>query len=125
MVMMNTNGENYTLVNGTGVPAGFSALYVGGDGMDEVINTGVNAFSVWVLADDAEFEILAPAFDESLSYVDPANGTKVLVHASTTGANRGKIVPAGTVGASTAPVARLLKVVSPSKIIVGGLRGTV
>jgi hypothetical protein len=121
MAMMRTSGENYSLLNGTGVPAGLSGLYVGGDGVDEVRDVGINVFAVWVLADDAEFEILAPAFDTSVSWVDPGNGTDVLVHAHTAGANRGKLVPAGTVGASGAPVARLIKVSSASKIIIGGL----
>lgn len=124
MVAMRTSGENYTLINGTGRPAGLFGLYIGGDGIDEVADQGINALAVWVLADDAEFEILAPAFDTTLAWTDPGDGTDVLIHASTTGANRGKLVPAGTVGASAAPVARLLKVVSASKIIVGGLRGT-
>lgn len=121
MVMMKTSGENVTLLNGVGSPLGLSALYIGGDGIDEVADSGVNATAVWVLGTDAEFEILAPAFDPTLSYVENANGTDTYLHASTTGANRGKLVPAGTVGASAAPVVRLLKVVSPNKIIVGGL----
>lgn len=121
MVAMRTSGENYTLINATGVPAGLIGLYVGGDGIDEVEEQGVNAFAVWTLADDAEFEVLSPAFDTTASWVDPGNGTDLLIHAQTAGANRGKLVPAGTVGASTAPVARLIKVVSATKIIVGGL----
>jgi hypothetical protein len=121
MVAMRTSGENYTLINATGVPAGLIGLYVGGDGIDEVEEQGVNAFAVWTLADDAEFEVLSPAFDTTASWADPGNGTDLLIHAQTAGANRGKLVPAGTVGASTAPVARLIKVVSATKIIVGGL----
>lgn len=126
MVCSRTSGENYTLLGAAPMtPAGLSALYVGGDGIDEVEEAGINVFAVWVLGPDAEFEILAPAFDTEESWVDPGNGTDVLVHGQTTGANRGKLVPAGTTGASVLPVARLLKVVSPTKIIVGGLRGTV
>lgn len=121
MVFMKTSGENYTLINGTGVPAGLGGLYVGGDGIDEVADQGINAFAVWVLGPDAEFEILAPAFDTTQSWVDPGTGVDTLVYAQTAGANRGKLVPAGTVGASAVPVARLMKVVSASKIIVGGL----
>lgn len=123
MCMMKTSGENYTLLNGTGVPAGLCGLYIGGDGIDEVADQGVNALAVWVLGPDAEFEVIAPAFDASLSWTDPGNGTELMVHASTTGANRGKLVPAGAANASTAPVARLIKVVSASKIIIGGLAG--
>lgn len=124
MAMMRTSGENYTLLNGVGTPSGLCGLYIGGDGIDEVLDQGINALAVWVLDSDAEFEILAPAFDTTLSWVDPGTGVSTLVYASTTGANRGKLVPAGTAGASAAPVGRLLKVVSPTKIILGGLRGT-
>ncbi len=63
MVFMKTAGENVSLINPTGVPYGLGALYVGGDGIDEVLDAGINAFAVWVLGPDAEFEIiLAPAF---------------------------------------------------------------
>jgi hypothetical protein len=122
MVFMRTSGENVSLINGTGVPYGLGALYVGGDGIDEPLDSGINAFAVWVLGPDAEVEILAPAFDTAAAWVDPGDGTEALVYAGTTGANRGLLVPAGTAGASAAPVARLLKVNSATKITVGGLR---
>jgi hypothetical protein len=124
MVFMKTSGQNYTLIDGTGVPAGLGALYVGGDGIDEVLDSGINAFAVWVLDPDAEFEILAPAFDSGATWTDPGDGTELKVYAQTTGANRGKLVPAGTAGASSEAVARLIQVVSATKIIIGGLRGT-
>lgn len=125
MVAMQTAGDNHTLIDGTGFPAGFFGLFIGGDGIDEVLETGINALAVWVLGPDAEAEILAPAFDADLTWTDPSNGTDLLVHAQTTGATRGKLVPSGTSGASTRPVARLIKVNSASKITIGGLRGTV
>lgn len=122
MAMMRTEGENYTLIDATGVPAGLCGLYIGGDGIDEVEDQGVNALAVWVLGPDAEFEILAPAFDDALAtWIDPADGTELLIHAYESGANRGKLCPAGTALASADPVARLMKVVSDTKIIVGGL----
>lgn len=122
MCMMKTQGDLVTLVNATGTPYGLAGLYVGGDTIDEVLDQGVNAYAVWVLGPDSEFEVLAPAFDDALSWVDPGDGTYVRVHAQTAGANRGKLVPAGTAGASTRPIARLLKVDGPSKIIIGGLQ---
>jgi hypothetical protein len=125
MAMMKTVGENVSLLDGTGVPYGLCANYIGGDGIDEITEQGVNAMAVWTLDPSAEFEILAPAFDSTLTWVEPTNGTISLVYASTTGANRGKLVPAGASGASTRPVARLIKVVSSTKIVVGGLQGTV
>lgn len=127
MVAMRTSGENYTLINATGRPAGLIGLYVGGDGIDEVEEQGINAFAVWTLADDAEFEVLAPAFVTSVAWTDPGDGTDLMIHAVTSGTERGKLVPAGTAvaggigGVSTDPVARLVKVVSDNKIIVGGL----
>lgn len=121
MVAMKTTGDNYTLVDGTGDPAGFFGLYIGGDGIDELLQQGVNALAVWVLAPDAEAEILAPAFDTDETWAEAGDGTATLVHVSTTGANRGKLVPAGAAGASAKPVARLVRVVSAGKIIVGGL----
>lgn len=122
MCMMKTAGENVTLINGTGVPYGLSGLYVGGDGIDEPLDVGINAFAVWVLGPDAEFEILAPAFDDALTWTDSGDGTENLVYVQTTGATRGKLVVSGTSGASTAPIARLLKVNSATKITIGGLR---
>ena len=123
MVMMRgTASDTVTLGDGTGVGVGLSALYVGGDSVDEPKEVGINAFAVWILGPDAEFEILAPAFDSSLgTWVLPTNGTELLVHYQTTGANRGKLVPAGTPNASAKPVARLVKVNSSTKITIAGL----
>jgi hypothetical protein len=100
---------------------GLGALYVGGDGVDELLYAGINAFAVWVMSADAEFEILAPAFDATQTWTDPADGSgSALVGVSVAGANQGMLVP--FVAASTsAPVARLLKVNSSSKITIGGL----
>lgn len=122
MGLARTSGENVTLVGPSMIPYGLSALYVGGDGIDEPLDSGINAMAVWVLTPDAEFEVLAPAFDTTLSWVDPGDGTEVLVHVQTTGASRGKLVPAGTANASSQPVARLLKVNSATKITIGGVR---
>ena len=140
MVAMRTSGSLYTLLNGTGAPAGLFGLYVGGEGIDEVADAGVNATAVWTLDPDAEFEVMAPAFDASLSWVDPNNGTDTLVYGRTANASpaglnglggalgttglRGQLVPAGTAGASAQPVARLLGVNSATSIVIGGLRGS-
>jgi hypothetical protein len=122
MGLARTSGDQVTLVGASMVPYGFASQYIGGDGIDELLDQGVNATAVWVLAPDAEAEILAPAFDTTLTWTDPGDGTEALVYVQTTGATRGKLVPAGTSGASAQPIARLLKVNSASKITVGGLR---
>jgi hypothetical protein len=116
---------------------GLGALYVGGDGVDELLYAGINAFAVWVLAPDAEFEILAPAFDPTQTWTDPpatgsganpgaaligvalqsgANGTGLLA-----GTLQGQLVPWVSSTSVSAPIARLLKVNSTTKITIGGL----
>jgi hypothetical protein len=128
MGMKKTLGDNVTLVDATGSPYGLAALYVGGDGIDEILDQGVNAFAVWRLEPDAEFEIDAPAFDSTQTWTDPGDGTHTLVHVNTGAAadtKRGKLTPAGTTHASTSPIARLIKVNSATTITIGGLQGTV
>lgn len=125
MVCMKTKGDNVTLINATGAPYGLFGEFIGGDGIDEPMERGVNATAAWVFEAGAESEILSPAFDTGASWVDPGDGTIVLLHAIVDGANRGKLAPAGTVGRGTLsadPVCRLHKVDSASKIIVAGLR---
>lgn len=127
MALMKTQGDNVTLISTVGVTYGLSAFYMGGDGIDEITEQGVNAAAVWVLSTDAEFEILDPAFDSTVSWTDPSDGTVQLVTAYTAGAKRGKLVPVGTASAGgntvgTVAIARLLKVNSATKITIGGLQ---
>lgn len=103
---------------------GLGALYLGGDGIDELLYAGINTFAVWVLGPDAEFEILAPAFDATATWTDPADGSgAALVGVSQGGSNQGMLVPwaTGQTPKISAPVARLLKVNSATKITIGGL----
>lgn len=131
MVATKTSGELVTLIGdgsaavGDQLPFGLFGLYIGGDGIDEVADQGVNSVAVWVLERDAQFEVLAPAFLDTVTWTDPGSGGELLIHAAVDGANQGKLIPAGTAGEgtlSTEPVARLIKVVSDSKLIIGGLR---
>lgn len=125
MVMQRSAGGTVTLLNATGVPMGLSGFLLAPQlGIDEITEQGINAVAVWVLSPDAEAEILAPAFDAAASWVVPSDGTVALVHAYTTGAKRGQLCPTGATGASVKPVARLIKIISTQKIIVGGLYGT-
>lgn len=125
MVMTKGVGDQVTLIGkGSGtsdVPYGFSALYVGGDGIDEPLDAGINAFAVWVMAPDAEAEILAPAFDDTLSWTETA-GVETLIYPYVSGANQGKLAFGTGTGIGTVPIARLIKVNSASKITIGGLR---
>lgn len=101
---------------------GFGALYVGGDGIDELLYAGINTFACWVLTPDAEFEILAPAFDATATWTDPSDGSGTeLVGVSLSGANQGMLVPWSSSTSVSAPCARLLKVNSSTKLTIGGL----
>lgn len=123
MCLMKTVGENVTLVDGTGDPYGLAAFFMAPVlGIDEITEQGINAVAVWKLGPDAEFEILAPAFDSTATWTEPTNGTTLLVHAVTTGSKRGQLCPAGATNASTKPIARLIKINSSTKITVGGLQ---
>jgi hypothetical protein len=124
MALMKTAGENVTLLNTVGIPYGLSAFYLAPVfGIDEITEQGINACAVWTLESDAEFQILAPAFDTTVSWTDPGDGTIVLVSAYTSGAKRGQLCPAGTSGACSTPIARLISVDSPTQITIGGLAG--
>jgi hypothetical protein len=122
MVMMKTVGESVSLIDGTGKPMGLAAFYMAPVyGIDEITEQGVNAAAVWVLDPDAEFEVLDPAFDSTLSWVEPTDGTTLLIGAYTSGAKRGRLCPMGTSGATAKAVAKLIKVNSATKITVGGI----
>lgn len=128
MVVTKTAGNNYTLIGSAThspasaqQPAGFIAQFVGGNGVDELLEAGINAIGVWQLGPDAEFEVLAPAFDPTQNWAEAADGTDTLIYASVSGANQGQLVPSGGTNAGTVPVARLIQVESPSSIIIGGL----
>lgn len=129
MAMMKTVGECVAPLNADGTPYGLSANYEGGDGIFEVSDQGINTCAVWILSEQAEFEISAPAFDPTVPWVEPVDGSIALVYAYTAGPKRGVLCPGGLTGlatgttVSTKPVARLMKVNGPQKITVGGLQG--
>jgi hypothetical protein len=110
---------------------GLGALYVGGDGIDELLYAGINAFAVWVMGPDAEFEILAPAFDPTSTWTDPTDGggSALIGVATQTGVGtglqagtlQGQLVPWQSSTSISAPMAKLLKVNSSTKITIGGL----
>src|SRR6516225_678227 len=125
------NGSSYLVATQTLPIYGLGALYVGGDGIDELLYAGINAFAVWVLTPDAEFEILAPAFDPTATWADPTDGSgaSLIGVACQTGTDtgltaaslQGQLVPWSSSTSISAPVARLLKVNSSTKITIGGL----
>lgn len=130
MALMKTAGENVTLLGSGGTPVGLSAFYCAPVfGIDEITEQGVNACAYWHMGSDAEFQILAPAFDTAVSWTDPGNGTLQLVTAYTAGPKRGMLCPVGTSDSTNQPssiaIGRLLEVNSATQITIGGLTGTV
>lgn len=114
MVMTKTSGEQFTLFTGAAntVPFGLSALFVAPSiGIDESLQGG-NLFTVWTGGPDAVFEVLAPAFDTTASWVNGATDVPIY---STAG---GKITNVAGTGALAAKLGRLINVVSATKIVV-------
>lgn len=98
-------------------PFGLSAFFVAPVlGVDEVADTGQNLFTVWVGNADAEFEILAPAFDASGDWSLPTNGSVKLL----TGNAQAKLTPTGATAANA--IAELIDVIGTDKIVVRPVR---
>jgi hypothetical protein len=131
MAMAKTIGSAVTLVGdgttGPKTPYGLAAFMEGVPNVENEISNqgGVNACGVWVLSPDAEFQVLAPAFDTAATWADAGTGAPALVYAYLTTAKRGQLCPvgAGTPGTTITdkPVARLLQINSTSMITIGGL----
>jgi len=120
--VMALNGpQQVTLIGSDVQPFGLCAHYIGGDGIDELLDQGINQMAVWVLGGpDAQFEVLSPAFDTSLTY---AVGD--LLYGSNSGATRGKLANSTSSTEGTKPIARVVQVNSATKLTIGGLFGTV
>lgn len=128
MVMTRINGEAATLF-GAGTDAathevwGLSALFVAPMlGIDEVRSAGANGFAVWVGDEQSVFEILAPAFDTTATWMNTDDGSKtplrvtLAAHPEGAGKLTTGVAAAGSVGDKVA--AHLIQVVGTNKIIV-------
>jgi hypothetical protein len=123
MVMYRTGGDTVALFDGnTAVsgttspkPFGFAALDRNA-GIDDVTQTGVNVFTVWIGGDNAYFQITAPAFDATQNYTVSTSGTPVYLYAGT-GAQKAVLTSAAP-NAFATPVAELIDVLGPTQIVV-------
>ena len=126
MVFGHAGGETFDLVSEIGAGAsdlGLIAQFIGGAGVDEVRDEGIGAIAIWSLGPDAEFEVLAPAFVEGMVAADEGS---LLYAEAADNANAGKLgLTADLSTPTTKAVARLLEVISPTRIRIGGLQGTV
>lgn len=116
-VMCRLTKEIFTPFVGSGnqKPFGLSALFVAPQlGVDEVSATGTNLFTVWIGGPQAEFEVLAPAFDATADWT-AANvtdgGFRLL-----TATNAGLLTPTGATNANS--IAELIDVESTDKILI-------
>lgn len=116
-VMTRLHDEVFTPYTATGneKPFGLSAFFVAPQlGVDEVTATGTNLFTVWVGAEQAVFEILAPAFDQTANWTAASvtdGGYQLL-----TATNQGLLTPTGVTEANA--IAELVSVESTSKILI-------
>lgn len=114
-VMARTTDEVFTPYTGaTGQrPYGLSALFCAPTlGIDEVTSTGTNLFTVWIGGDQAFFEVLAPAFDTTATWVAPTNGSIQLLKANSTGL----LTPTGVNQGNA--IAELISVLDTGKILI-------
>jgi hypothetical protein len=123
MVCTKLHGENFSLYTGaTGQkPFGLSALFVAPKlGIDELLPTNTNYFTVWVGDSQAVFEVLAPAFDTSATWTAPSDGSRLLL-GSTTSAHPlgpGLLTPMGGTNVGGDAIAELVDVVGTAKILI-------
>lgn len=121
MVMAKLKGEVFTPYTGAAgqKPFGLSTFFVASRlGIDEISGIGSNLFTIWVGGADSEFEVLAPAFDQTADWTELTNGGIKLL----TGNSQGKLTPAGATAANA--ICELISAPSPDKILVRFTRPT-
>lgn len=125
-------GQVVRPVDGTGYAYGLADFFEAPTlGIRQISDSGINACATWVLDDDAEFQVLPPAFDSSLGWATAMTGNtaganlKVFYYTST--AKQGQLAIGASAGViSTVAVARLLDVSGTGAnavITIGGLPG--
>jgi len=125
MVMQRSGPDTVVLANGgtTGnaKPFGLSCLDRNPN-IDDVTQVGVNTWAVWLGGSNAFFSISAPAFDTTVSYTVPTNGTRQLLYTAsgTNGNSVGQLTTYSGISATlgVVPVAELIDVISPTQIVV-------
>ncbi len=122
MVMYRTGGDTVALFDGNTAVSGTSPKPFGlaaldrNPNIDDVTQTNVNVFTVWIGGDNAYFQISAPAFDATQSYTVSTNGTPTYLYAGT-GAQKAVLTSAAP-NAYATPVAELIDVLGPTQIVV-------
>lgn len=116
-VMCRLTKEIFTPFVGSGnqKPYGLSAFFLSPQlGVDEISATGTNLYTVWVGGEQAEFEILAPGFDQTANWTaaNVTDGGYQLLTAT----NQGLLTPTGANNGNS--IAELIDVESTDKILI-------
>jgi hypothetical protein len=116
-VMCRLTKEIFTPFTGAGnqKPYGLSAFFLAPQlGVDEVTATGTNLYTVWVGNEQAEFEILAPGFDQTANWVaaNVTDGGQQLLTATA----QGLLTPTGANNGNA--IAELIDVEATNKILI-------
>lgn len=116
-VMCRLTKEIFTPYTGAGnqKPFGLSAFFLSPNlGVDEVTATGTNLYTVWVGGEQAEFEILAPGFDQTANWTaaNVTDGGFQLLTAT----SHGLLTPTGADNSNA--IAELIDVESTDKILI-------
>ena len=120
MVMIKNGPDTVALATASTVgakPFGLSCLDRNPN-IDDVTQVGINTWAVWLGGSNAFFTLTAPAFDTTVAYSVPTDGSRRLLY--TASGTPGQLTT--TQGSGTTlgavPVAELLDVVSPTQIVV-------
>ncbi|HEY1466387.1 MAG TPA: hypothetical protein VGF11_04975 [Acidimicrobiales bacterium] len=116
-VMCRLTKEIFTPFVGSGnqKPYGLSAFFLSPQlGVDEVTATGTNLYTVWVGGEQAEFEVLAPGFDQTANWTaaNVTDGGYQLLTAT----NQGLLTPTGVNNGNA--IAELIDVEATNKILI-------
>jgi hypothetical protein len=122
-VMTRLQGELFTLYTGAAgqKPYGLCAIFIAPKlGIDETRLTSINAIGVWHGDSQAEFEILAPAFDQAADWTPNVDGSRKLLYVTKASHASGPGLLTTTVSSDvgTDAIAELIETVSDKKIIV-------
>ena len=125
MVMQRSGPDTVVLASGgtanNAKPFGLSALDRNPN-IDDVTQVGVNSWAVWLGGSNAFFTITAPAFDTTVAYTVPTNGSRQFLYTAsgTNGNSIGQLTTYAGVAATlgTTPVAELIDVISPTQIVI-------
>ena len=86
--------------------------------IDDVTQVGINAWAVWIGGANAFFTITAPAFDTSVAYNVPTDGSRAFLYPSSSVAGQLTATQGSQGTSGWYPVAELIDVLGPTQIVI-------